>query len=62
MDKYVLYTPDNTYVVEYLFDTLVLSEHISEAMVFEDAQMAAKFRKILLEKCDLITSINTFLS
>ncbi|KVV15511.1 hypothetical protein AP058_00795 [Flavobacterium sp. TAB 87] len=37
---YVLLTPQDSYFVEYLIGTLVLSSSIYEAMIFEDLDTA----------------------
>ena len=58
---YVLLTVENTYFVEYLIGTLVLSNSIFEAMVFDDLDTAQKFKKMLLTVCQLQTSISTFI-
>lgn len=58
---YVLLTPQNTYFVEYLIGTLVLSSSISYAMIFEDLDTAMKFKQMLLLTCNLYTSISTFI-
>lgn len=61
MDKFVLLTDKNTYFVEYLLSSLVLSNSIEEAMVFNDFETASKFRMMLYKNCNLITSINTYI-
>lgn len=58
---YVLLTLQNTYFVEYLIGTLVLSSSIFDAMVFEDLDTAVKFKKMLICTCQLQTSISTFI-
>jgi hypothetical protein len=58
---YVLFTLQNTYFVEYLIGTLVLSSSIFDAMVFDDLDTAVKFKQMLLITCDLNTSISTFI-
>lgn len=58
---YVLLTLQNTYFVEYLIGTLVLSDSIFNAMVFDDLDTAIKFKQMLLTTCDLNTSISTFI-
>lgn len=58
---YVLLTDDNTYFVEYLLGHLELSPSIDQAMVFEDNETAFNFQKYLKKKCNLITSVNTFI-
>lgn len=58
---YVLLTLQNTYFVEYLIGTLVLSNSIVDAMIFDDLDAAIKFKQMLLVTCDLNTSISTFI-
>lgn len=58
---YVLLTPQNTYFVEYLIGTLILSDSLFEAMVFDDLDTAVKFKQMLNKVCDLQTSISTFI-
>lgn len=58
---YVLLTLHNTYFVEYLIGTLVLSNSIVDAMIFDDLDAAIKFKQMLLVTCDLNTSISTFI-
>ena len=58
---YVLLTLQNTYFVEYLIGTLVVSNSIYDAMVFSDLDTALKFKKMLLITCELQTSISTFI-
>lgn len=58
---YVLLTLQNTYFVEYLIGTLVLSNSIFDAMVFDDLDTAIKFKQMLLVTCELTTSISTFI-
>jgi hypothetical protein len=58
---YILLTLQNTYFVEYLIGTLVLSSSIFDAMVFYDLDTAVKFKKMLLTTCELQTSISTFI-
>ena len=57
---YVLLT-QNKYFVEYLIGTLVLSNSIFEAMIFDDLDTAQKFKKMLFTGCQLQTSISTFI-
>ena len=59
---YVLLTKEETYFVEYLIGSLILSNSISEAMVFDNKDIALKFQKRLFNQCQLETSVNTFLS
>lgn len=59
---YVLLTLQNTYFVEYLIGTLVLSSSILDAMIFEDLDTAVKFKKMLVVNCELQTSISTFIN
>ena len=58
---YVLLTLQNTYFVEYLIGTLVLSSSIFDAMVFDDVDTAMKFKQMLLTTCELNTSVSTFI-
>ena len=58
---YVLLTPQDSYFVEYLIGTLVLSNSIYEAMIFEDLDTAQKFKEMLLITCELQTSVSTFI-
>lgn len=58
---YVLLTLENTYFVEYLIGTLVLSNSIFEAMIFDDLDTAQKFKKMLFTVFQLQTSISTFI-
>lgn len=59
--SFVLLTNKDNYFVEYLIGSLVLSDSISEAMVFKDYDTASKFSNMLLSVCDLETSVNTFI-
>ena len=43
--KYVIFTPDEKYVVEYLLRQLILSESITEALTFDDQELAIGFKK-----------------
>lgn len=58
---YVLLTFQNTYFVEYLIGTLVLSSSIADAMVFDNLDTAVKFKQMLFSTCQLQTSISTFI-
>lgn len=58
---HVLLTPEDKYFVEYLIGTLVLSNSICEAMIFEDLETAVKFKTMLFITCELQTSISTFI-
>lgn len=58
---YVLLTLQNTYFVEYLIGTLVLSSSILDAMIFDDLDTAIKFKRMLLTTCELNTSVSTFI-
>ena len=58
---YILLTLQNTYFVEYLIGTLVLSCSIFDAMVFDDVDTAMKFKQMLLTTCELNTSVSTFI-
>jgi len=59
--KYVLQTQEGGYFVEYLLNYLVISNSITEAMIFEDLGMARSFKKMLIETCDLNTIISTYI-
>lgn len=61
MDKVVLLTKEGTYFVEYLLGQLVLSNSISEAMIFNDYSTASKFKDMLIAQCDTFCSINTYI-
>lgn len=58
---YILLTEQYTYFVEYLLNQLILSNSISEAMVFEDKETALKFRDMLFTCCNLKCSVNTYI-
>lgn len=60
--QYVLMTKKDTYFVEYLLDYLVVSDSISEAMIFNDFITAKKFKDMLLNKCDLHFMISRFIN
>jgi len=59
--KYVLFTADHKYVVEYLLRQLILSDSITEALIFENHELAIGFRKMLATDCQLQCSINTYI-
>ncbi|MDO6490980.1 MAG: hypothetical protein ABJD66_00050 [Cellulophaga sp.] len=59
--KFVLFTADNKYVVEYLLQQLILSDSITEALIFEEYDLAVGFRKMLAKNCKLDCSINTYI-
>lgn len=61
---YILTTTENHYFVEYLLEYLVVSDSISEAMVFEENELitAKRFQQMLLEHCNIFFSINTFIN
>ncbi len=61
MIEYVLLTEDQNYFVEYLIGELVLSESITEAMKFNDENLALRFKQMLHNSCRLITSVNTYI-
>jgi len=61
MNRYVLLTEDQSYFVEYLVGELILSNSISEAMMFQDENLALRFKKMLYATCQLNTSVNTFI-
>lgn len=58
---FVLMTENNTYFVEYLLNQLVLTESISEAMKFDNEEIAFKFKNMLFRMCNLNVSVNTFI-
>ncbi len=58
---YVLFTDQNTYVVEYLLNELVLSKNCTEAMVFKQEEIAHKFKALLFARCGIRCSVNTFI-
>ncbi|WP_081980955.1 hypothetical protein [Cellulophaga sp. Hel_I_12] len=60
-NKYVLFSSDHQYVVEYLFNQLVLSNSISEALIFENYELAIRFQKTIVEECKCQCSINTYI-
>ncbi len=62
MTEYVLLTDNQDYFVEYLIGELVLSSSISEAMKFNDENLALRFKKMLHKSCALVTSVNTYIS
>lgn len=59
--NYVLQTQEGGYFVEYLLDYLVISNSITEAMIFDDLELARGFKKMLIETCDLNTIISTYI-
>lgn len=61
MTEYVLLTDDQNYFVEYLIGELVLSNSISEAMKFNDENLALRFKQMLHHTCSLVTSVNTYI-
>ena len=61
-DKYVLLTKEETYFVEFLIGELVLSQSITDAMVFDNFTTAKKFKQMLFTNCKLICSINTYIN
>lgn len=58
---FVLVTEHHTYFVEYLFNELILSNSITEAMLFDNIDTAHRFKTMLYSCCDLKCSINTFI-
>lgn len=58
---YVLITDYDTYFVEFLIGTLVISESIDESMKFECLETAHKFRLMLLTVCQLKVTVSTFI-
>ena len=59
--KYVIFTPDEKYVVEYLLKQLILSESITEALTFDNQESAIGFKKMLVQNCNLECSVNTYI-
>lgn len=59
--KYVLLTPSNKYVVEYLLRQLILSDSITEALTFDNQKFAIGFKKRLTQDCKLECSVNTYI-
>ena len=59
--NYVLQTQEGGYFVEYLLDYLVISNSITEAMIFDDLELARGFKKMLIETCDINTIISTYI-
>ncbi|MCL5244265.1 hypothetical protein M4I21_00485 [Cellulophaga sp. 20_2_10] len=59
--KFVLFTAENKYVVEYLLQQLILSDSITEALIFDNYDLAIGFRKMLVKNCNLDCSINTYI-
>lgn len=59
--EYVLLTEYETYFVEYLIGELILSSSIDHAMIFDNIELASRFKKMLIETCDMQVSINTFI-
>ena len=58
---YVLLTAHSTdyaYFVEFLFNELVLSSNVSEAMVFDNFISAQKFQEVLHDQTSFKFSIN----
>lgn len=62
LDKYILLTDKHCYFVEYLIGELVLSNSLSDAMIFDNLKTAHKFKKMLASTCDLDCSVNTFIT
>lgn len=60
-DQYVLFTKEETYLVEYLIGELVLTKSISEAKVFNDYDIALNIKTLILKDCKVECSINTFI-
>lgn len=58
---YVLITINGNYFVEYLFNELIMSDSITEAMTFEDLETATKFKNMLNNVCNIIVNISTFI-
>ncbi|KAA2217448.1 hypothetical protein FEK29_09990 [Maribacter aurantiacus] len=59
--NFVLLTESGSYFVEYLLGELVLSPSISEAWIFNDADIARKFQNRLFDTFKLYTSVNSFI-
>lgn len=54
-------TAKNSYFVEYLIGSLILSDSITEAMQFDCDITAGKFKIMLWEQCELLVSVNTYI-
>ncbi len=61
-ESYVLMTDQSLYFVEYLCNELVFSDTLSQAMIFNDLDVAGKFKDMLLEKCKVYTTINPIIN
>lgn len=59
---YVLLSDKECYFVEYLMGQLILSQSISEAMKFDNEEIALKFKQFLFEQFNIKCSVNTFIS
>ncbi len=59
--EYVLYTPSNEYVVEYLLKQLILSKSITKALSFDDEEIAIGFKDLVFEDCKIDCSVNTYI-
>lgn len=59
--SYVLMTIHDKYFVEYLLEYLVIADSISEAMEFDNYELALKFKVMLLERCNILFNISTFI-
>jgi hypothetical protein len=60
-ERYVLLTSEETYFVEYLLNQLILSQSISQAMVFDNYDTAQRFKSMLYVNCQLNCSVNTYI-
>lgn len=58
---YVLLTNRNKYFVEYLIGSLILSDSIEKAMLFNDNDTAQKFKQMLYQTCEIKTTVQTFI-
>jgi len=61
-EKLVLLTKEENYFVEYLLGKLILTDSISEAMVFDDKETAHKFKVMLYRNCNIECSVNTYIN
>ena len=58
---FVLLTKDNEYILEYLFNELVLTKHIEKAKEFDSRISAFSFKDQLQEELNLEVSVNTYI-
>ena len=58
---YVLLTNETTYLEEYLFGKLIMTENISQALEFKDKAPALKYKELLFKDFGIICSVNTII-